>query len=294
MTSHRNHPHQLLGRSEQELAWFQRRSLLQAAALWVASGGWAAAHAQGRSNIVELRGDVLRNGEPLTAQHTITANDRIETGPGSTAVFTVGDSAFMVRQNSRVALESDTPTAVKVLRVLSGAVASVWGKGADRQIVLPTATAGIRGTGVYAEVFPDQALRGYFCNCYGTVDLAAGSESLVSQSSYHQAFWAEPAPRNGRLLTPAGAINHTDEELEFLAGLVNQRTAWQVAGRKGVKDGRGQMDYSAPPGSAGNTGSGGGSGSGAEPPPPPAPAPAAPSPAPASRPRPASPYGPDY
>eukprot|EP01041_Mallomonas_annulata_P022433 gene22433-42727_t len=50
MTSH-HHPHQLLGRSEQELAWFQRRSLLQAAALWVASGGWAAAHAQGRSNI---------------------------------------------------------------------------------------------------------------------------------------------------------------------------------------------------------------------------------------------------
>jgi len=119
----------------------------------------------------------------------------------------------------------------------------------------------------------------------------------VSQSSYHQAFWAEPTPRNGRLLTPAGAINHTDEELEFLAGLVNQRTAWQVAGRKGVKDGRGQMDYSAPPGSAGNagnTGSGGGSGSGAEPSPPPAPAPAAPSPAPASRARPASPYGPDY
>ena len=287
MTSHRNHPHQLLGRSEQELAWFQRRSLLQAAALWITSGGWAAAHAQGRSNIVELRGDVLRNGEPLTAQHTITANDRIETGPGSTAVFTVGNSAFMVRQNSRVALESDTPTAVKALRVLSGAVASVWGKGADRQIVLPTATAGIRGTGVYAEVFPDQALRGYFCNCYGTVDLAAGRESLVSQSSYHQAFWAEPAPRNGRLLTPAGAINHTDEELEFLAGLVNQRTAWQVAGRKGVKDGRGQMDHSAPPGGAGNTGSGSGSGSGAEPSPTPAPAPA-------SRARPASPYGPDY
>ena len=43
------------------------RSLMQAAALWVASGGWATAHAQARSNIVELRGDVLRNGEPLPA-----------------------------------------------------------------------------------------------------------------------------------------------------------------------------------------------------------------------------------
>jgi len=267
--THHNPPHHRLGRTEDELAWFQRRSLLQAAALWIASGGWATAHAQGRSNIVELRGDVLRNGERLTAQHTLTANDRIETGPGSTAVFTVGDSAFMVRQNSRVALESDTPTAARVLRVLSGAVASVWGRGPDRQIILPTATAGIRGTGVYAEVFADQDQRGYLCNCYGTVDLAAGTERLVSQSSYHQSFWAEPAPRDGRLLTPAGAINHTDEEMEFLAGLVNQRTAWQIAGRKGIKDGRGQMDYSAP----GST--------------PPAAAPAPP-PAPAPRPAPAA------
>lgn len=284
MTSHRHPPLQRLGRSEEELAWFQRRGLIQAAALWMASGGWPAAQAQGRSGIVELRGDVLRNGEPLTTQHTITANDRIETGPGSTAVFTVGNSAFMVRQNSRVALEGDTPTATRVLRVLSGAVASVWGRGTDRQIVLPTATAGIRGTGVYAEVFADQDQRGYLCNCYGTVELAAGNETLVSQSSYHQSFWAEPAPRNGRLLTPAGAINHTDEELEFLAGLVNQRTAWQIAGRKGVKDGRGQMGgYPASPGS------------GAEPAPTPGGAPASAS-APVSRARPAppSPYGSDY
>lgn len=248
MTNPINHP--LLGRSEEELYGFKRRGLVQAAALWVASGGWAAAQTQSRSNIVELRGDALRNGEPLTPQHTITANDRIETGPGSTVVFAVGDSAFLVRQNSRVALESDTPTAVKVLRVLSGAMVSVWGKGTERRIVLPTATAGIRGTGVYAEVFADQDHRGYLCNCYGTVDIASGTESLVSQSSYHQSFWAEAAPRNGRLLTPATAINHTDEELEFLAGLVNQRTAWQIAGRKGIKDGQGQMDYSAPAGRA--------------------------------------------
>lgn len=239
--------HQLLGRTEREILWFQRRSMLQAAAAWTA-GGWAAAFAQQRSNIVELRGDVLRNGEPLApgSAASIAPGDRVETGPGSTVVFAVGDSAFMVRQNSRVALEGDTPTAVKVLRLLTGAVASVWGKGTDRQVVLPTATAGIRGTGVYAEVFADQGHRGYFCNCYGTVDLAAGGDRVLSQSDYHQAFWAEPAPRDGRLLTPAGAINHTDEELEFLASLVQQRTAWQIAGRKGVKDGRGRMDYSAP------------------------------------------------
>ena len=252
MTTHHPRPHQLLGRTEDELAWYRRRGLLQAAALWMATGGWVAAHAQSRSNIVELRGQVLRNGEALTPQHSIAAGDRLETGPGATVVFAVGDGAFLVRQNSRVALEGETPTAVRVLRLVSGAVASVWGRGAERQVILPTATAGIRGTGVYAEVFADQDNRGYFCNCYGTVDLAADTESLVSEASYHQSFWVESAPRNGRLLTPAGAINHTDEELEFLASLIHQRTAWQIAGRKGTKDGSGQMGYPAAPG-AGST-----------------------------------------
>lgn len=254
------HPHQLLGRTDTEVLWHRRRSLVQAAGLWVAAGGWAAAHAQSRSNIVDLRGDAMRNGQPLTAQDSIAVGDRIETGPGATVVFAVGNSAFLLRQNTRVAVDGDSPAIVKALRLLSGAVASVWGRGPDRQVILPTATAGIRGTGVYAEVFADQDNRGYFCNCYGTVDLSAGTDSTTSQSSYHQSFWAEPAPRDGRWLTPAGAINHTDEELEFLASLIGQRTAWQIAGRKGVKDGRGQMGPSAPsypattpPGGAGTT-----------------------------------------
>ena len=45
--------HTLQGRTDNELLWFQRRTTLQAAAAWVATGGWTAAHAQQRSNIVE-------------------------------------------------------------------------------------------------------------------------------------------------------------------------------------------------------------------------------------------------
>ena len=234
--------HLLQGRTDDEVLWHQRRSFLRNAAAWTAMGGFAGAHAQSRSNIVELVGDALVNGIRLLPQRTIQTGDRLETGPASHLIFVLGNASFHMRQNSRLTVErGNTLNAVSVLRLLSGAVASVWGRGSRRQITTPTLTAGIRGTGVYAEVLPDQNHRSYFCNCYGTVDMGAGTDKLVSQASYHQAFWGEAQPRAGRYLTPAPAINHTDEELEFLARLVNQRTAWQLAGTKGSRDGKGYM-----------------------------------------------------
>ena len=230
--------HLLQGRSEAETLWFQRRGFLQAAAAWTAMGGFGAAQAQRRSNIVELRGDALLNGQRMDSQHTIQTGDSVETGPGAHLVFVIGNTAFQVRQNSRLTVERGaTLNAASVLRLLTGAVASVWGRGTSRQIVTPTLTAGIRGTGVYTEVFPQQDFRSYFCNCWGEVELRAGTDRTVSRANYHQSFWAEREAKDGRFLTPAKAINHTDEELEFLAQLVNQRTAWQVAGKKGVLDG---------------------------------------------------------
>jgi hypothetical protein len=235
--------HSLDGRTERELLWFQRRGFLQAAAAWTASGGFAAAHAQARSNVVDQTGDILVNGTRLAPQQAIQTGDNIETGPGSSMVFVVGNAAFQVRQNSRLAVERGTTlNAVSVLRMLTGAVASVWGKGLNRTVVTPTATAGIRGTGVYTEIFSNENNRTYFCNCYGTVDMNAGNESMVSTAVYHQAFWADAQPAaDGRYLTPARAVNHTDEELEYLAKLIDQRTAWEIAGVKGNKDGSGYL-----------------------------------------------------
>lgn len=238
-----SHTHTLAGRTATELLWTQRRSFLQAAALWTSMGGFTAAQAQSRSNIVELMGDALLNGQRLLPGHSIQTGDELMTGPLSNLVFVLGNSSFLVRQNTRMVVERGSSlSVVSVLRLLSGAVASVWGKGTSRRIITPTLTAGIRGTGVYTEVFPQQDHRSYFCNCYGTVDIGAGTETKVSQSDYHQSFWAEAAPKNGRLLSPAKAINHTDEELEYLARLVDQRTNWQILGRKGIKNGMGYMD----------------------------------------------------
>jgi hypothetical protein len=228
--------HTLQGRSENEVMWFQRRGFLQAAAAWTAAASLGAAHAQARSNVVELMGDATVNGQRLLPQQSVTTGDEIVTGPQSTLIFVVGNSAFHMRQNTRMLVErGPSINAVSLLRLLTGAVVSVWGKGSNRQIVTPTLTAGIRGTGVYTEVFTSQGDRSYFCNCYGVVDLRSGNDRELSESTYHQAVWGEPGLDGRSALTPARAINHTDEELEFLARLVGQRTAWQISGQKGNK-----------------------------------------------------------
>ena len=234
--------HTLQGRTEKEVLWWQRRNFLQAAAAWTAMGGFGAAHAQQRSNIVELTGDATVNGERLARERTIQTGDSIETGPGSNLVFVIGNASFQMRQNSRLIVERGPSLfAVSVLRLLTGGVAAVFGKGTSRQVVTPTLTAGIRGTGIYTEVFAEQNSRSYFCNCYGVIDMGAGPDRAVSRSSYHQSFWGEVEAKEGKFLTPANAINHTDEELENLAKLVGQQTAWEIEGRRGVKDGRGYM-----------------------------------------------------
>ena len=238
--------HTLQGRSEAEVTWFQRREAIAAAGAWLALGGWSTAAAQQRGNVVEFVGDILLNGRRMLPQQTVQTGDQIQTGPGSRLVFVIGDAAFHVRQNSRLSVERGaTLNAVSLLRLLTGAMVSVFGRGSNRTISTPTLTAGIRGTGVYTEIMDDQGGRSYLCNCYGAVDVAAGPDRAFSQASYHQAFWGEPAARNGRFIRPANAINHTDEELEFLARLIGQRTAWQIAGKKGVKDGKGYMDDKA-------------------------------------------------
>lgn len=88
-------------------------------------------------------------------------------------------------------------------------------------------------------IHAEQDFRSYFCNCYGTVDIAAGADRTVSESTYHQSFWAEASRAAGKSLFPARAINHSDEEMEMLAALVRQRTAWQISGIKGPRDGSG-------------------------------------------------------
>ena len=221
--------HHLLNSTENEVLWFHRRDFLQSAAAWLALGGASAAIAENRSNVVSSTGDVLANGKPLVKGQAIYATDSISTGPQSNLVVVMGSSAFQVRPNTKLTFDGAISTQiVNTLRIINGAVVSVWGKGSERRIVTPTMVAGIRGTGVYTEVFEKQDNRSYFCTCYGTVELAAGKDTIISTTDHHAAFWGEASPQAGKSLTPAKMLNHTDAELEYLAQLVGQKTAWQM------------------------------------------------------------------
>lgn len=232
--------HILQGRTENEVLWHQRRSFIKGAAAWTALGGFDAAFAQRRSNVVDFQGDVLVNGSKLLPQQAIQTGDALQTGPGSMLIFVIGNTAFQVRQNSRLTVErGPTINAVSVLRMIAGAVGAVWGKGVSRQIITPTLTAGIRGTGIYSEILEGQNGRSYFCNCFGEVAMDAGREKTLNKAVYHRAYWieTEATTKDGRLLVPAKALNHTDEEQEYLARLVAQRCTWQITGTKGSADG---------------------------------------------------------
>lgn len=142
----------------------------------------------------------------------------------------------LARENTVMRVERGATLAtVGVLRIATGAVASAWNnkESGRAAIVTPTLTASVRGSNAYTEVLAQPDKRTYFCNCCGTVDFGEGGHNKLSQAKYHQSFWADAQPKSKTRLTPTDYMNHTDEEQEFLAELINQRTQWQTIGRKG-------------------------------------------------------------
>ncbi|MBL8381624.1 MAG: iron dicitrate transport regulator FecR [Burkholderiales bacterium] len=203
-----------------------RRAFLHTAAAAAAASLWlrpASAFAQGASNIVELGGDVLVNGRRAAPDDAIQPGDRIQTAPGGTLGFTLGRDAFLVRPGSDLTLVRGASLfIVGGVRLVSGGLLSVFGRSARaRQVVTPTVTAGIRGTGFYVEA---RAGSTYFCTCFGVIDLAAaGGQRETVTAERHQARLVSAAPAGAIAVAPFE--NHDDAELLRLARLVGQRPA---------------------------------------------------------------------
>ncbi|MCB2101370.1 MAG: hypothetical protein KDE22_10900 [Rhodobacterales bacterium] len=211
-----------------------RRGVVKAAAAGLLSLPLAARglRAQSADGVKSVQGRVLIDGRLATPGMAVTADSQVETGPGAQAVFTIGDSGFLVRGRTLVILRGEAPkddrpsAVVRALTIISGALLSVHGKGA-KSIDTPVATIGIRGTGLYVEARPNET---YACTCYGTVDLAARADPGVRETvvtKYHD------APRLIRpdAILKARVMNHSDRELVLLESLFGRMPPFGQGGR---------------------------------------------------------------
>jgi hypothetical protein len=169
-------------------------------------------------SIYSLQGELRVNRQVADADTLIGPNDVLHTGAGGQAIFVVGKDAFIMRGNSELHLSGDNSLLVEGMRLVTGAVLSVFGK-SRHQVETPTAAIGIRGTGLYVEAQPDLS---YVCTCYGTTEIGsvtdpANVETIVSQ--HHDAPRYVAADGGIR---PAPFVNHTDEELMLIETLVGR------------------------------------------------------------------------
>jgi hypothetical protein len=197
-----------------------------------AAGGAALAMAQLREalaagavqkGVARARGDVRIGDKPAQPGTEVRPGDVVTVGRGSEAVFVVGRDAFMARAGSRIELQGDAAKAVvSGLRIVTGALLSVFEPGRGRRIQTSTATIGIRGTGIYVEV---EEKRTYACTCYGEAELVPVDEpkgAEVVRTTHHDQpryIYAKGMPR---MIETAPVINHTDTELILLESLVGR------------------------------------------------------------------------
>ena len=137
----------------------------------------------------------------------------------SEAIYVIGQDAYMQRERSTVSFASDT--AAGIMRVITGGILSVFGKGA-KKLEVPNATIGIRGTGCYIET---QGKSVYFCLCYGIAEVTPLAdpkqvERIETQHHDHPILIHNDSAMP--TMAPATVVNHTDRELILLENLVGR------------------------------------------------------------------------
>jgi len=177
----------------------------------------------------QVRGNVTLNGQAAAPGMLVRPGDTVVTGPGSEAVYVIGQDAYLQRADSTVSFIGDTVT--RGLRILSGRLMSVFGRGQDKTLTTTTATIGIRGTGCYIEA---AAARMYICLCYGEADFTpqvAPDRSMRLVTRHHESpVWISGEDRKNPI-TPAPMINHSDAELTLLENLVGRNPPFLNSGK---------------------------------------------------------------
>lgn len=195
----------------------------------LANAGWFSSSPEKLAtdkSIYSLDGVVLVNGQPATLNTRIRAGDRVQTRADSEVIFVVGADSFIMRGNTEMEIEGSSYF-IDSLRLLSGRLLSVFAKreaGQALRMLAPTATIGIRGTGVYIEAEPDLT---YVCTCYGEVALAARDNpddaELITTRNHDAPRYIAGKTNKGTSIRLAPVINHSDAELKLLEAIVGRK-----------------------------------------------------------------------
>ena len=179
--------------------------------------------------VARVRGDVRVNGKPAQRGMEVGPGDAVTTGRGAELVVVVGRDAFLARADSRIELGGDAKRRLlSSLRVVSGALLSVFESGREKTIRTVTAAIGIRGTGVYVEL---EGSRTYVCTCYGASQLVPvddPSQAETVRTLHHDQpryIYPKGMPR---MIEMAPVVNHTDAELILLESLVGRQVPFDA------------------------------------------------------------------
>jgi hypothetical protein len=224
----------------------RRRVLVQALTTWIASMGIPGGAAMAASifgtppgklpagqSIYRISGSATVNGNNATLATQIKGGDVVRTGRDSEIVFVVGGTSMFLRSDSNVELEAAQGDSLLLrgLRLLTGKLLSVHGRGNAVRMQTPTATIGIRGTGVYLEADPEQS---YVCTCYGVTDISANddptSKETVTATHHDRPLYVAAKAKPGNSIRRAPFINHTDQELMLIETLVGRTPPYVFPG----------------------------------------------------------------
>ena len=209
----------------------RKRDLLR----WMAAAGAASAsglvsRALAKSDIPpgvnKLEGSIQVNGLDARVGTPVQVGDRVATGTKSQAVVVLGKDAFLMRSQTSIEFKGEGGLLHDML-VATGSVLSVFSK-KPVEIRAANASIGIRGTGAYLEVLPEEV---YFCLCYGDA-VVAGPH--MADKLVHTTHHEEPLiiRMDGTVMTaePGPFRNHTDAELVMLEALCGREPPFMKDG----------------------------------------------------------------
>jgi hypothetical protein len=178
--------------------------------------------------VARLEGSATVNGRDANVGTPVKLGDRIATARGSQAVIVVGSDAFLMRSQTIIEVGGSQGTLSDLL-VSAGKVLSVFSK---KPVAIKAATAsiGIRGTGAYIEIHPDNV---YFCLCYGEalVEGPGMANAREVRTTHHESPLVLRDVGGIMNVEPGPFQNHSDAELVMLESLVGREPPFMKDGK---------------------------------------------------------------